>query len=87
MTDVSGLDVISSNHYQTKAMEYSKKKTDKIDAKILADLLRGGYIAQCYTSNKEIVGDESLVRYRQKLVRFRTKLKNSIHDDIIVGWN
>ena len=58
MTDVLGPDVTLSNPYQTKTMEYSKKKTDKIDAKILADLLRGGYIAQCYTPNKEIVGDE-----------------------------
>ena len=86
ITDVVGLDVISSNPYQTKAMESLKKKTDKIDAKILADLLREDYIIQCYTPNKEVVGDK-LVRYRQKLVKFRTKLKNSIHDNIIAGWN
>ena len=55
MIDVLGLDVISSNPYQTKAMESSKKKTDKIDAKILVELLRGGYIAQCCVPNKEIV--------------------------------
>ena len=33
----------------------SKKKTDKIDAKILADLLRGGYIAKYYVPDKKIV--------------------------------
>ena len=44
ITDVLGHDIISSNPYQTKAMESLKKKTDKIDAKILADLLREDYI-------------------------------------------
>ncbi len=39
--------VTLSNPYLTKAIAASKKKTDKIDAKILADLLRGGYIATC----------------------------------------
>ena len=58
ITDVLGLDVISSNPYQTKAMESLKKKIDKIDAKILADLLLGGYIAQCYVPNKKVVNDE-----------------------------
>ena len=53
--DVLGLDVTSSNPYQTKAMESLKKKIDKIDAKILADLLQKDYIAQCFTPNKEIV--------------------------------
>ena len=47
--------VTLSNPYLTKAIAASKKKTDKIDAKILADLLRGGYIARCYVPDKKIV--------------------------------
>ena len=46
--------VTLSNPYLTKAIAASKKKTDKIDAKILADLLRGGYIATCYVPDKKI---------------------------------
>ena len=46
MTDTLGYKVTLSNPYLTKAIAASKKKTDKIDAKILADLLRGGYIVE-----------------------------------------
>ena len=42
MRDELGLDVILSNPYTTKLIAESKKKTDKVDAAILADMLRGG---------------------------------------------
>jgi len=80
LTDTLGYNkVILSNPYLTKAIAASKKKTDKIDAKILADLLRGGYIATCYVPNKKIVKERQLVRYRKKFVQWRTAVKNSIH--------
>lgn len=77
--------VTLSNPYLTKAIVASKKKTDKIDAKILADLLRGGYIATCYVPDKKIVEQRQLVRYRKKLVQWRTSLKNSIHGILLQG--
>ncbi len=45
MTDVLGYRVVLSNPYLTKAVIPSKKETDTIDAVVLADLLRVGYIA------------------------------------------
>ncbi len=41
MTRDLGLDVVLSNPYKTKLIAESKKKTDKVDAFILADMLRG----------------------------------------------
>ncbi len=79
MTDELKMDVILSNLYQTKAIAASKKKTDKIDARILADLYRGGYIATCHVPNKYIVDLRQLVRHRAKLVKTRSKMKNYIH--------
>ena len=80
LTDELGYkNVTLSNPYLTKAIAASKKKTDKIDAKILADLLRGGYIATCYVPNKKIVKQRQLVRYRKKLIQWRTAVKNSVH--------
>jgi transposase len=80
LTDELGYKSVTlSNPYLTKAIAASKKKTDKIDAKILADLLRGEYIATCYVPNKKIVKHRQLVRYRKKLIQWRTALKNSIH--------
>ena len=79
MTDELGYDVVLSNPYLTKAIAASKKKTDKIDVKILADLLRGGYIATCFVPNEKIVKERQLVRYRRKLIQWRTSAKNYIH--------
>ncbi len=42
------LDVRLSNPTKTRAIASAKIKTDKLDAVKLADLLRGGYIAECY---------------------------------------
>ena len=79
LTDKLGYKVTLSNLYLTKAIAASKKKTGKIDVKMLADLLCGGYIVTCYVPNKKIVKQCQLVRYRKKLVQWRTAIKNSIH--------
>lgn len=79
LRDELKLDVMLSNPFATKVIATSKKKTDKVDAKILADLLRGGYIMGCYVPKDEIVKDRQLIRCRDKMVTERTKFKNQIH--------
>ena len=83
------LDVVLSNPIKTRAIASAKIKTDKLDAVKLADLLRGGYIAECYIPNRRIMNLRELVRHRAALVRMRTKLKNSLwqtnHTGIILG--
>ena len=79
LTDSLNLDVVLSNPYQTRLIAESKKKTDKVDAKILADMLRGGYIATCYVPNAEITEERQLVRHRAKLVREKARFKNLVH--------
>jgi transposase len=71
--------VVLSNPLKTKAIASAKAKTDKIDALTLANLLRGGYIAECYIPSNELMQLRELVRYRAELVRMRTNLKNNIH--------
>ena len=83
MTEDLKLDVIVSNPYQTKAIAASKKKTDKVDARILAQLLRGGYIEQCYVPPVKIVEGRQMVRHRRSLVETQTKFKNQIHDILL----
>lgn len=77
--------VILSNPVKTKAIASAKIKTDKIDAKILADLLRGGYIAECYIPDATIMELRELVRYRADLVRARTRVKNRIHSILLMN--
>ncbi len=79
MTRDLGLDAVLSNPYKTKLIAESKKKTDKVDAFILADMLRGGYIASCHVPDSKTIDNRKLVRYRATLVKNRTGLKNSIH--------
>ncbi len=79
MTDTLKLDVVLSNPYATKMIAASLKKTDRIDAHKLAELLRGGYIAKCYVPDERIVYHRQLTRHRNKIVRVRTRMKNLIH--------
>lgn len=73
------LDIVLSNPVKTRAIASAKIKTDKVDAVKLADLLRGGYISECYVPDKRIMELRELVRHREVLVKIRTKMKNKIH--------
>jgi len=71
--------VILSNPVKTKAIASAKVKTDKVDAVTLANLLRGGYIPECYIPPRRIMDLREIVRYRASLVRMRVSAKNKIH--------
>jgi len=71
--------VVLSNPIKTKAIASAKVKTDRLDALTLANLLRGGYIAESYVPPRRIMDLRDMVRYRASLVRIRTSLKNRIH--------
>ena len=60
-------------------------KTDKIDSITLANLLRGGWAAECYVPSKETMEFRELVRFRANLVRQRTGMKNRIHAYLLMN--
>ena len=64
--------VVLSNPVKTKAMACVKVKTDRVDALTLANLPRGGYIAESYVPPRRIMDLRGMVRYRAGLVRIRT---------------
>jgi len=64
--------VTLSNPLKTKAIAESKVKTDKVDSLTLANLLRGGYIAESYIPSRELMQLREMVRYRASLVRVRS---------------
>ena len=84
LSEQKHLDVVLSNPIKTKAIATAKIKTDKLDALKLADLLRGGYIAECYIPDKKTMGLRELVRHRLALVKTRTRMKNKIHGIILM---
>src|SRR6201987_769941 len=55
------------------------KKTDKLDAKGLAILLRNGTLAEVGIPPSELRDQRELLRLRIFLVRLRTRVKNRIH--------
>jgi transposase len=77
--DGQGYKVILANPVRTKAIASAKIKTDKIDASILADLLRANLIAESYVPPKEVRKLRELTRQRNTLVKGRTQISNKIH--------
>lgn len=77
--------VVLSNPAKTKAIASAKLKTDKVDALMLANLLRGGYIAESYVPSRRIMSLRELVRYRANLVRMRGSVKNRVHAYLLMN--
>jgi transposase len=69
-----GYDVVQANPLKTHRIA-GMKKTDKIDSKTLADLLRTGYLPLVYIPSDEIIKIRDVARHRAKLVRTRTEYK------------
>lgn len=58
----------------------SVNKSDKVDARILAELTRSGMsLPQCYVPDDEVFALREHLRHRSDLVRMRTMLKNRVH--------
>ena len=74
-----GIDVTLSNPGKTRLIAEAKVKTDKVDARTLARLLRANMIPACYVPNEEQRSRRELLRYRIKLVQTRTKVRNRVH--------
>ena len=74
-----GFDVALSNPFKTRLIAEAKVKTDKVDARTLASLLRADMIPTCYVPGEELRSRRELLRHRLNLVKTRTEVKNRIH--------
>ena len=74
-----GIKMKLANPVKTRAIAEAKIKTDKLDAKILAHLLRGDNIAECYVPSKEIRLQRTLLGHRVTISREQTRIKNRIY--------
>lgn len=74
-----GCKVNLSNPLQTKAIAAARIKNDKVDSKILAELLRTNFLPMVYIQPQPIRDLKELVRQRFQYVGMRTKVKNKIH--------
>ena len=67
--------------HPTMVRPFAKKhvKTDKVDAIVLAQLLRMDYLPESYVPGEAMRDLRTRVRHRAGLVRIRTSLKNRVH--------
>jgi transposase len=56
----------------------SRNKSDKVDARVLADLLRTNFLARAWIAPRAVREARELLRYRASLVRIQTGLKNRV---------
>jgi transposase len=68
-----------ANPLKTKAIASAKIKSDKVDARILAHLLRSNLVAESYVPSKPLREIRALIRHRMGIVKIRTVVKNQIH--------
>ena len=71
--------VVLANPLKTKAIAWARVKSDEIDARILAHLLRSDLIAESYVPSLELREIRALIRHRLSIVRIRTMVKNKVH--------
>jgi transposase len=64
---------------QCKAIASARLKNDKVDAAILAQLLRADLLPEAWLAPAKVRQLRALLRHRIRLVRLRTLLRNRIH--------
>ena len=73
-----GEKLVISDPKQNKWIGGGGQKNDRIDAKKLAHLMRGGYIKEIYHPSGEKRRFKELVLHYHDLVKFQTKVKNKL---------
>lgn len=71
--------VIVSNPMKTKLIASARVKTDKIDARVLCELARAGFLPEVWLPDEGCESLRRLVSRRTNLVRRRTAIKNDVH--------
>ena len=71
--------IVVSNPMKTKAIAEANIKTDKVDALVLAQLLRCDYLPSVWVPTSDIEDKRALAARRSALVSQRTAVRNRIH--------
>jgi transposase len=78
-----GIDVILTNPFEVKAIAHARVKTDKIDSKILAHLLRTDMIPISYVAPIDTRELRKDVKARLFISKAMTNLKNQLYAELI----
>lgn len=72
-------EIVIGNPLRTRAIAEAKVKTDKVDARVLAELLRADYLPAVWQPDADTQRLRRLTHRRAALVSDRTRLKNRLH--------
>jgi transposase len=72
-------EIIIGNPLRVRAIAEAKIKTDKVDSRVLAELLRCDYLPRVWQPDAETQRLRRLTHRRAALVSDRTRLKNRLH--------
>ena len=75
----AGYDVHLAHPLRTRAIASARVKTDAVDAKTLAHLLRADLLPEAYIAPRALRDLRELLRHRAALTAMRSALKNRIH--------
>ena len=79
LLEEAGYDLHLAHPLRTRAIAAARVKTDAIDAKTLAHLLRAGFLPEAYVAPRELRDLRELLRHRATLTRMRSAIKNRVH--------
>ena len=83
LSDMGFTNIVLANPSRVGLIAKSRKKTDKHDAKVLADLLRTNMLPKSYAPTSVIREQRQITRHRASLGRLKGIIKNKIHAVLI----
>jgi transposase len=75
----AGYDIHLAHPLRTRAIAAARVKTDAVDARTLAQLLRADMLPEAYVAPRELRDLRELLRHRVALTGMRSALKNRVH--------
>lgn len=79
LLEEAGLSVHLASPSRVRLIAEARVKTDEVDAKTLAHLLRLNFLPEAYRPPKEVRDQRERLRYRVALVWTQTEVKNRVH--------
>ncbi len=79
LLDEQGIELHLSHPLRTRAIAAARVKTDAVDARTLAHLLRTGLLPEAYMAPRQLRDLRELLRQRVVLTNARSALKNRVH--------
>ncbi len=75
----AGYDIHLAHPLRTRAIAAARVKTDAVDARTLAHLLRADLLPEAYVAPRELRDLRELLRHRIALTGMRSAIKNRVH--------